>query len=54
MKQMTDAERLKYLKDKRKWLKSKGMDLRPNRLKELIDLMEQNSGKNVDENDRTD
>ena len=39
MKEMTPEERLEYLIEKRKWLQSKGMDLRPNRLQELNELL---------------
>ncbi len=39
MDTMTSQQRLNYLASKRKWLQEKGMDLRPNRLKEMIDLM---------------
>ncbi len=32
-------ERLEYLVEKRKYLQKSGKDLRPNRLKEMIDLL---------------
>lgn len=37
------VDRLTYLKEKRQWLLDKGQDLRPNRLKEMIELMELSS-----------
>ena len=53
MEKMTNSERLEYLREKRKWLQEKGLDLRPNRLKEMINLMEQASDKTETDESQT-
>lgn len=49
-KEFTPEERLKYLQEKKVWLESRGMQLRKNRLIEMINLMNEVHSKDVDDN----
>ena len=40
MEKFNKQERLEYLQAKRSWLKERGLDLRPNRLKEILNLID--------------